>query len=71
MGNDEPMILPGRLPSTQEEADKTTIFPHRCPICDKRHWVNQARHSMAWGSQFTCSRECEVRQRILCRNREN
>lgn len=71
MGCDEPMVLPGRLPRIQEKADKTATFAHRCPICEKRHWVNQARHSVAWGRQFTCSCECEVRQRIRWREPEN
>lgn len=63
MGYDESVILAGKLQANAEEADKTTLFLHRCPVCEKRHWVNQARHSVAWGGQFTCSRECEVRKR--------
>jgi hypothetical protein len=71
MGCDELMIPLDRFPSLRDEADKTAMFPHRCPVCEKLHWVNQARHSVAWGSQLTCSRECEVRQRKRWRECEN
>ena len=36
---------------------------HVCPVCGKSHTVNQARHSVAWGRQFTCSCECESERR--------
>jgi hypothetical protein len=36
---------------------------HVCPVCGKAHAVNQARHSVAWGRQFTCSCECESERR--------
>jgi len=71
MGYDESMILTHRLPAIAEETDKTAMVPHRCPVCEKRHWINRARHSVAWGKQFTCSRECEVRLRMRWRGHEN
>lgn len=64
MGYDESMIPQGRLPDIREETDKSSMHPHQCPICGKWHWVNQARHSVAWGRQYTCGRECEVRRRM-------
>ena len=70
MGYDESMILTHRFTAIAEEADKTTMVPHRCPICEKRHWVNQARHSVAWGRQFTCSCECEARRRLRMRRKD-
>lgn len=36
---------------------------HVCPVCGKAHAVNPARHSVAWGRQFTCSTECESERR--------
>jgi hypothetical protein len=36
---------------------------HICPVCGKAHSVNPARHSVAWGRQFTCSTECESERR--------
>lgn len=36
---------------------------HVCPVCGKSHAVNAARHSVAWGRQFTCSCECEAERR--------
>ncbi|MFA7242600.1 MAG: hypothetical protein WC091_21030 [Sulfuricellaceae bacterium] len=71
MGYDEAMTASARLPAPAEKADKTALFLHCCPVCEKRHWVNQARHSVAWGGQFTCSRECEVRKRMRWKDREN
>jgi len=63
MGYDESMIFTKRFAAIAEEADKTNMIQHRCPVCEKRHWVNQARHNVAWGGQFTCSSECESRKR--------
>lgn len=40
---------------------------HRCPVCDKKHLVNQVRHSFAYGKQLTCCCECEVQKRKLQR----
>lgn len=36
---------------------------HRCPVCRQLHEVNEARHSVAYGRQLTCSCECEIRKR--------
>jgi hypothetical protein len=37
---------------------------HECPVCGEGHFVNQARHTMAYGRQLTCSYECERLKRI-------
>jgi hypothetical protein len=36
-------------------------YRHCCPVCGTVHWVNAARHSVAYGKQLTCCCECEVR----------
>lgn len=63
MGYDESKMALQQLPATPEKPGQNAMFPHQCPICGKGHWVNAARHSVAWGKQFTCSRECEIRRR--------
>ena len=45
------------------------IVIHICPVCGKSHTVNQARHSVAWGRQFTCSCDCEAERRRRMRTR--
>lgn len=39
------------------------MIVHVCPVCGKSHAVNPARHSVAWGRQFTCSCDCEAERR--------
>lgn len=34
-------------------------YIHTCPICEKKHFVNEARHRVAYGKHYTCSLECE------------
>ena len=36
---------------------------HTCPICTRRHEVREARATVAYGRQFTCSPECESERR--------
>jgi hypothetical protein len=36
---------------------------HICPVCGKPHTVTEARQSVAWGRQLTCSCACEVERR--------
>jgi len=71
MGYDESRIVAGMRPANAEDAGKSAMFQHQCPVCEKRHWVNQARHSVAWGKQFTCGRECEVRLRKRWREHDD
>ena len=43
------------------------LLMHDCPICGRRHEVNEARASVAYGRQLTCSPECEGARRRLAR----
>lgn len=63
------MILAQRFMEIAEK-NQAAMVAHRCPICEKRHWVSQARHSVAWGGQFTCSNECEARRRMKMRHKD-
>jgi hypothetical protein len=36
---------------------------HICPVCGKPHPVTEARQSVAWGRQLSCSCTCEVERR--------
>jgi len=36
---------------------------HRCPACQRLHTVSEARASVAYGRQLTCSPECESERR--------
>ena len=70
MGYDESMIFVKKFMEMAQDADKNAMVAHRCPVCEKRHWVKQARHNVAWGGQFTCSSECEARRRIRMRRKD-
>jgi len=37
---------------------------HECPVCGEGHFVNQVRHTLAYGRQLTCSYECERLKRM-------
>jgi ribosomal protein L32 len=50
------------MPNVPSDGEKKMIT-HVCPVCGKSHAVNAARHSVAWGRQFTCSCECESERR--------
>jgi hypothetical protein len=39
------------------------LHVYRCPTCEKKHLVNEARHRLAYGRQLTCSCVCEVQRR--------
>jgi len=53
------------VPSDNEQK----MIVHVCPVCGKPHAVNAARHSVAWGRQFTCHTACESERRRRIRNR--
>jgi hypothetical protein len=45
------------------ESGRTRQHVHLCPICGKRHLVNEARHRVSYGKQYSCSSECEAKRR--------
>jgi hypothetical protein len=45
------------------------VVRHTCPICTRSHAVREARASVAYGRQLTCSPECESERRRRRRNR--
>lgn len=51
--------------ATNQSGD--SLHAHCCPVCEKVHLVNQARHSVAYGKQLTCCCECEAQKRKLQR----
>ena len=42
---------------------------HRCPVCARLHQVNEARASVAYGRQLTCSPACESARRHRAHDR--
>lgn len=38
-------------------------YIHICPACEKKHFVNEAMHRVAYGMMNTCSLECEIKRR--------
>lgn len=50
-------------PSTESvnypESVRTRKYVHLCSICGKRHFINEARHRVAYGKQYSCSSKCE------------
>jgi len=45
------------------------MIDHVCPICARAHRVREARASVAYGRQLTCSPECESVRRKRMRER--
>jgi hypothetical protein len=45
------------------------MIDHVCPICSRTHAVREARDSVAYGRQLTCSPECESVRRKRMRER--
>ena len=41
----------------------TGQYVHICPICKEIHFVNEAKHRLAYGKQYTCSLKCEIERR--------
>lgn len=38
-------------------------YIHICPICEKKHFVNEVRHQLAYGKHYCCSIDCEIKIR--------
>lgn len=55
----------GRMAETVDgpESGRTRQYAHLCPICGKKHFVKEARHRVAYGKQYSCSLECEIKRR--------
>jgi hypothetical protein len=39
------------------------LVRHRCPTCEKIHFVTQGRAEIAYGRQLCCSPDCEGERR--------
>jgi len=38
-------------------------YIHLCPVCGKKHFVNETKRQLAYGKHYTCSVECEIKRR--------
>jgi hypothetical protein len=50
------------------ESGRTRQYVHLCPVCGKWHFVNEATHRVAYGKQYSCSLECEIKRRKAWRH---
>lgn len=62
-------LAPVSLPVLVSRRDE--LYPYLCPTCGKEHWVNAARHNLAYGRQLTCGYDCESQKRKQWRLRWN
>jgi len=55
----------GRMTNTVDhpETGQARQYIHLCPICGRRHFVNEARQRVAYGKQYSCGSKCEATRR--------
>jgi len=56
------------IPSRAFMSEDKEKYAHHCPVCGKKHFVNEARQRVAYGKQYSCGSGCEAVRRRAWRH---
>jgi predicted RNA-binding Zn-ribbon protein involved in translation (DUF1610 family) len=42
---------------------RSRTYAHICPACGRKHFVNESMQRVAYGRQYACSPDCDIKRR--------